>query len=109
MENTAGFFGDSNQSIMEFPGHPVQSVEETAQTNQEFIHKIYVLIIASQLKMAKVGEYIHPESRLSFACIKHGPKPRLIQTTSQLDKIIEYINNGLTDVGILVYYNGQVL
>lgn len=101
------FFGDSNQSIMEFPGHPVQSVEETAR--QLGIHP-QDLCINHRLTIenAKVGEYIRPESRLSFACIKHGPKPRLIQTTSQLDKIIEYINNGLTDVGILVYYNGQV-
>ena len=45
---------------------------------------------------------------MSFACIKHGPKPRLIKTDAQLDRIIELINGGLTDVGILVYYNGQV-
>ena len=101
------FFGDSNQSIMEFPNHPVQSVEETAK--QLGIHP-QDLCINHRLTIenAKVGEHIRPASRLSFACIKHGPKPRLIQTTSQLDKIIEYVNNGLIDVGILVYYNDQV-
>lgn len=61
------------------------------------------------IENAKVGEHIRPESRLSFACIKHGPKPRLVKSNAQLDKIIEYISNGnLTDVGILVYYNDQV-
>lgn len=101
------FFGDSNQSIMEFPNHPVQSVEETAK--QLGIHP-QDLCINHRLTIenAKVGEHIRPASRLSFACIKHGPKPRLIQTKSQLDKIIEYVNNGLIDVGILVYYNDQV-
>lgn len=101
------FFGDSNQSIMEFPNHPVQSVEETAK--QLGIHP-QDLCINHRLTIenAKVGEHIRPASRLSFACIKHGPKPRLIQTKSQLDKIIEYVSNGLIDVGILVYYNDQV-
>ena len=101
------FFGDTNQSIMEFSNHSVQSVEDTAI--QLGIHP-QDLCINHRLTIenAKVGEHIRPTSRLSFACIKHGPKPRLIQTTSQLDKIIEYINNGLTDVGILVYYNNQV-
>ena len=85
------FFGDSNQSIMEFPNHPVQSVEETAR--QLGIHP-QDLCINHRLTIenAKIGEYIRPASRLSFACIKHGPKPRLIRTTSQLDKIIEYIS-----------------
>lgn len=46
---------------------------------------------------------------MSFACIKHGSKPRLVKSNAQLDKIIEYISNGnLTDVGILAYYNDQV-
>ncbi len=101
------FFGDTNQSIMEFPNHPVQSVVTTA--TQLGIHP-QDLCINHRLTIenAKVGEYIQPESRLSFACIKHGPKPRLVKSNTQLDKIIEYVNNGLADVGILVYYNGQV-
>lgn len=103
------FFGDTNQSIMNFPLHPVQSIQATA--NQLGIHP-QDLCINHRLTIenAKVGEHIRPGTRLSFACIKHGPKPRLINANaiSQLDKIIEYVNNGLTDVGILVYYNKQV-
>lgn len=101
------FFGDTYQSIMEFPDHPVQTVEATAQQlgfhpqNLGINHRLTI-------ENAKVGEHIYPATHLSFACIKHGPKPRLIQTESQLDKIIELVNNGLTDVGILVYYVGQV-
>ena len=102
------FFGDSFQSIMEFPNHTVQSVEDTAK--QIGVHPQYLCINwRLTIENAKVGEHIRPHSRLSFACIKHGPKPRLVKTNAQLDKIIEYISNGnLTDVGILVYYNGQV-
>ena len=101
------FFGDTYQSIMVFPDHSVQTVEVTAR--QIGVHP-QDLCINHRLTIenAKVGEHIFPDTRLSFACIKHGPKPRLIQTTSQLDKIIELVNNGLTDVGILVYYNKQV-
>lgn len=101
------FFGDTYQSIMEFDSHTVQSVEATA--NQIGIHP-QDLCINHRLTIenAKVGGTIYPQTRLSFACIKHGPKPRLIKTVAQLDKIIELINGGLTDVGILVYYNGQV-
>lgn len=102
------FFGDSDQSIMEFPNHNVQSVEETA--HQLGVRPIDLTINHRlTIENAKVGEYILPKSRLSFACIKHGPKPKLIQDENQLDKIIEYIKNGqLNDVGILVYYNQQV-
>lgn len=107
------FFGDTDQSIMAFepttysPGHKVQSVEDTA--NQIGVHP-QDLCINHRLTIenAKVGETIYPQTRLSFACIKHGPKPRLIRIVAQLDKIIELINSGLTDVGILVYYNRQV-
>ena len=101
------FFGDTYQSIMDFPNHPVQTVEVTAQ--QIGVHP-QDLCINHRLTIenAKVGEHIVPDTRLSFACIKHGSKPRLLQTTSQLDKIIELVTNGLTDVGILVYYNDQV-
>lgn len=101
------FFGDTYQSIMEFDDHSVQSVEETAK--QIGVHP-QDLCINHRLTIenAKVGETIYPKTRLSFACIKNGPKPRLIKTATQLDKIIEFINGGLTDVGILVYYNGQV-
>lgn len=101
------FFGDTYQSIMDFPNHSVQSVETTAR--QIGVHpQDLCMNHRLTIENAKVGEHIAPKTRLSFACIKHGPKPRLIQTTAQLDKIIELVNNGLTDVGILVYYNIQV-
>ena len=93
---------------MEFPNHPIQSVEDTAK--QLGVHPQDLCINwRLTIENAKVGEYIRPESRLSFACVKHGPKPRLLKSNAQLDKIIEYISNGnLTDVGILVYYTDQV-
>lgn len=102
------FFGDTFQSIMEFPDHPVQTVEDTAK--QLGVHPQDLCINwRLTIENAMVGEHIKPESRLSFACIKNGPKPRLLKSNAQLDKIIEYISNGnLTDVGVLVYYNGQV-
>lgn len=102
------FFGDSSQSIMEFPNHNVQSVEATSK--QLGVHW-QDLCINHRLTIenAKVGETICPTTRLSFACIKHGPKPRLVKTATQLDRIISTIQNtGSTDVGILVYYNAQV-
>jgi len=102
------FFGDSDQSIMEFPNHSVQSVEDTA--HQLGVRPIDLTINHRlTIENAKIGEHIHPDSRLSFACIKHGTKPRVIKDNDQIDKIITYIENGqLSDVGILVYYNQQV-
>lgn len=109
------FFGDTNQSIMDFPlrynnpGHSVQSVEDTA--TQLGVHP-QDLCINHRLTIenAKVGEFIRPESRLSFACYKHGPKPLQISSNSQFDEIIRIKNDrGLTKLGILVYYNNQVI
>lgn len=111
------FFGDTNQSIMDFPprnntpGHNVQSVEETAR--QLNVHT-QDLCINHRLTIenAKIGEYIRPNSNLSFACYKHGPKPiqrNLPIINSQLDEILRIKQEGgLTDIGILVYYNRQV-
>lgn len=109
------FFGDTNQSIMAIrptistQGHTVQSVEDTA--NQIGVHP-QDLCINHRLTIenAKVGEFIRPESRLSFACHKHGHKPLQISSKSQFDEIIRIKNNsGLTKLGILVYYNRQVI
>lgn len=108
------FFGDTNQSIMNFkptlysPGRTVQSVEDTAK--QIGVHP-QDLCINHRLTIenAKVGEYIRPESHLSFACYKHGPKPSQIKTNSQYDEIINIKNNaGLTKLGILVYYIDKI-
>lgn len=102
------FFGDTDQSIMIFPDHNVQSVEDT---EKQLVVRAQNLAINHRLTIenAKVGEYIKPASNLSFACIKHGPKPKLIKNKEQLDTIINYIDNGLLlDVGILVYYNDTV-
>ena len=90
------FFGDTNQSIMAFEptifnlGHTVQSVEDTA--NQIGVHP-QDLCINHRLTIenSKVGESIYPQTRLSFACIKHGPKPRLINTVAnQVTSIRDY-------------------
>ena len=111
------FFGDTNQSIMDFPprynnpGHSVQSVEDTAE--QLGVHP-QDLCINHRLTIenAKVGEYIRSESNLSFACYKHGPKPIQLNFNNidnQLDGIIKKRQEGgLTDMGILVFYNSQV-
>lgn len=101
------FFGDSDQSIMAFPDHPVQPIEET---ERQLGIQAYVLRSHHRLTIenAKVGEYILPQTQLSNACTKHGSNPKLIQTDNQLDKIIEYVESGMTDIGILVYFNYQV-
>ena len=105
------FFGDTNQSIMDFPDHDVQSVEDTAR--QLNVHT-QDLCINHRLTIenAKIGEHIRPNSNLSFACYKHGPKPiqqRLPNINSQLDEILRIKQEGgLTDMGILVFYNSQV-
>lgn len=106
------FFGDTNQSIMEFApsannsGHSVQSVEETAR--QLGVHT-QSLGINHRLTIenAKVGEWMKPETRLSMACYQHGPKPLQIKSKSQLDDIIKRFQYG-EDVGIMVYYNTQI-
>ena len=110
------FFGDTDQSIMKFRNPLVQSVCATAEQlgvhtqNLCFNHRLTV-------ENAKIGEYIKPASRLSFACINKGDKPKLIHVIvrmfenkqSQLDKIIDIRENGqLSNVGILVYYNDSV-
>ena len=111
------FFGDTNQSIMNFPprnnnpGHLGQSVEETAK--QLGVHtQDLCLNHRLTIENAKIGEHIRPLSNLSFACYKHGPKPKLINQpniNSQLEEILKIIQEGgLTDIGILVFYNKQV-
>ncbi|MCR4800111.1 MAG: ATP-binding domain-containing protein [Bacteroidales bacterium] len=105
------FFGDTNQSIMDFRDHGVQSVEDTAR--QLNVHT-QDLCINHRLTIenAKIGEHIRPNSNLSFACYKHGPTPiqqRLPNINSQLDEILKIKQEGgLTDMGILVFYNSQV-
>lgn len=109
------FFGDTNQSIMDFPqrynspAHSVQSVEDTAK--QLGVHpQDLCLNHRLTIENARVGEYIRPQSNLSFACYKHGPKPLQINSINQYDEIINIKNSqGLTKLGILVYYNRQVI
>lgn len=90
------------------PGHSVQSVEETAR--QIGIHtQDLCMNHRLTIENAKVGEYIKPETNLSFACYKHGPKPLLINSFNQYDEIIKIIkSNPGEKIGILVYYNEQV-
>lgn len=103
------FFGDTNQSIMKFPYHDIQSVAATAR--QLGVHPQDLCInYRLTIENAKIGEHIRPATNLSFACIKHGPKPQLIETKSQLDTIIDIIENkGFVDVGILVFFIEQVV
>lgn len=102
-------FGDSSQSIMKFNNHDVQSVEDTAR--QLEVHTLdFGLNHRLTKENAKIGEYICPETHLTLSCYKHGPKPSLLCSNSQLDTIIEIIkNNTLISPGILVYYNTEVI
>lgn len=109
-------FGDTNQSIMDFkptittPGHTVQSVDETARQLGVFPPQDLCINHRLTVENAKVGEFILPQSHLSFACYKHGPKPMLLETSEQLNTIIEHIRSGnMTNVGILVFYIDEVL
>lgn len=102
------FFGDTNQSIMDFPDHPVQSIEDT---EKQLGVKAHDLAINHRLTIenAKVGEHIFPQTHLSWACFKHGPKPSLIQSDNSCEKIFEYISNtGNTNIGIICYTKKQV-
>lgn len=108
------FFGDTDQSIMEFTptltstGHSVQSVEETAR--QLGVHA-QPLGINHRLTVenARVGEHIKPETRLSMACYKRGPVPRIFNTQSQLEEIYQIYKEGdFSDIGILAYHNVQI-
>lgn len=105
------FFGDSEQSIMEyrFKGEAKpQPVEKTA-SQLGTTPKDLCLNHRLTIENAKIGEHIKPQTHLSFACIKHGSKPMLIQSENQLDTIIDLIQiNQLSNVGILVYYNDSV-
>lgn len=114
------FFGDTDQSIMGFQNPNVQSVETTAA--QMGVHpKEIALNHRLTVENAKVGEYIKPSTRSSYACVNHGSKPKLEQVEEdifditlakaipQLDRIIEIIKNKqLINVSILVYYNDSV-
>lgn len=100
------FFGDTDQSIMKFKDHDVQSVEDTAiqlGVHTQDLAKNHRLTVEN----AKVGEFIKPETRLSFACYKHGPKPSLIHKNTQLeqlDEMVKLYQNDIVNLGILVYY-----
>lgn len=106
------FFGDTNQSIMDFmcnsTGLPVQSVEKTAE--QLGVHP-QSLGINHRLTVenAKVGEYIYPDSRLALACYRHGPKPVLVNSDAQLKDLIRLNQTqDAISVGILAFSNSQV-
>ena len=114
------FFGDTDQSIMGFQNSNVQSVEVTAAQVGVQPQKI-ALNHRLTVENAKVGEYIKPLTRISYACVNHGAKPKLelvkedifavalAKVIPQLDRIIEIIKNKqLINVSVLVYYNDSV-
>ena len=102
------FFGDTDQSIMRFPKHEVQSVQCTAKQlgiHEQTLPWNHRLTIEN----AKVGEYIIPQTHLSDACLKHGELPFLVQTDNQLDFISDMKEKqDLSNVCILVYYSDEV-
>ena len=102
------FFGDTNQTIMDFDGSEKQSVEDTAQMAKvkvEYLYNNYRLTREN----AKLAEIVGKRNDLARYCKRNGVKPRLIQGDSfdeQLIKIIEIIRtNNLTRACILVPYN----
>ncbi|MCH4183313.1 MAG: ATP-binding domain-containing protein [Prevotella sp.] len=107
------FFGDSEQTIMNFGDLQTQSVEQTA-----IDLKIRPHVLTTNYRLtyqnAAVAEYIDkvPQNEISQYCIRDGSKPFLLQgndPNEQLDMIIKRISiDKLTRVGILVPYNTEV-
>lgn len=101
------FFGDSEQSIMNFKG-PLQKVEDTA-------HKLGGLAIPLFFnyrltkEVAQLAEKVGNVEDIVEKAKRNGEKPQIISTTSidyQLDEIIRIIKNkSLSNVGILMPFN----
>ena len=106
--NICFFFGDSEQSIMDFPDHPTQSVEKTAQDMNIELDELYTNYRLTK-EIALLAEEITPNKNLAEKCVRTGEKPNLINAPNydaQLDRIIEIIQNrSLKNVGVLMPYN----
>ena len=111
------FFGDTAQTIMNFPNHVPQRVQQTAYElkvtpdNLYWNYRITKQIAAVAEDIIKAQSDTEIDDDLIVKCKREGEKPHLIEASSfdgQLDKIAEIINNGaLRSVGILLPYNTE--
>ena len=104
------FFGDSEQTIMNFAGRMTQSVEETARQLGVKPHILYINYRLTR-ENAALAERVGNTDNLVNHCKRNGVKPRLIAGATfdqQLDEIIRIVKEqNLTRVGILVPYNTE--
>lgn len=102
------FFGDTAQSIMDFPDHHPQAVERTAYGLGVSADPLYFNYRLTK-SIAALGEKVGDVEDLVLKCKRDGERPNLIMASSfdqQLDKIAQTIKNrSLTSVGILMPYN----
>ena len=103
------FFGDSEQTIMNFKDRSnAQSVEETARQLRVKPHVLYTNYRLTR-ENAALAEKVGNVNNLVNHCVRNGVKPRLIVGDTfdqQLDEIIRIVREqNLTRVGILVPYN----
>ncbi|MBQ8423416.1 MAG: AAA family ATPase [Coprobacter sp.] len=107
------FFGDTDQTIMVFPNHIPQNVQATMrQLNIQHSYDLTLnhrLTIENAALAQHIGRQQNRELHLINACVKHGPKPSLINTQNQLQYLVDWCNNHPgEDIGILVFLNKQV-
>lgn len=104
------FFGDSAQSIMNFPDHITQTVEQTAIAMNCMPEPLYFNYRLTKA-VAALAEKVGNVEDLVLKCKREGEKPNLIEAdnfNAQLDKIIDTIKNrSLTNVGILMPFNAK--
>ena len=102
------FFGDSDQSIMNFPGHCPQNVEITAHELGGSPEPLYFNYRLTK-PIAALAEEVGGVDDLVIKCKREGEKPYLLEASSfdsQLDRIAETIKNRtMTSVGILLPFN----
>ena len=102
------FFGDSEQTIMNFADRVTQSVETTAHKLGVSIHYLFTNYRLTK-ENAALAERVGNVRDLVRHCVRQGVKPQLIlgaTPQAQLDAIMDIIKtNNLTRVGILLPYN----
>ena len=102
------FFGDTDQSIMDFPDNRTQTVEQTAIDIGITPHPLYFNYRLTK-EIAALAQSIGNIEDLVIKCKRTGEKPNLIHANTyneQLDKIAEIIKTrSLKNVGILLPYN----
>lgn len=108
---TCFFFGDADQTIMDFNNTVTlkpRSIANKLDIDVDKLYKNYRLTIET----AEVVEKVPRPNVLvdvSSNCVRHGEKPRLVKANdidAQLDRVIQIIQaRSLTNVGILMRYN----